>query len=107
MFSLVARHQPRAPGAPAIQVPLSNGPTPFVMPTLFTIEEFRFFFYGNDHVPMHVHVQHGGGEAAFEIGEGVVLRESAGMKIQELRRAEEIVLAHRGEIEEKWHEAFG
>lgn len=77
------------------------------MPTLFIIEGFRFFFYSNDHAPVHVHVQHGGGEAAFEIGNGVELRESFGMKIQELRRAEEIVLAHRNEIVEKWHEVFG
>ena len=34
------------------------------MPTIFTIEGFRFFFYSNDHAPVHVHVQHGGGEAA-------------------------------------------
>ena len=77
------------------------------MPTLFTIEGFRFFFYSNDHAPVHVHVQHGSGEAAFEIGNEVELRESAGMKIQELRRAEEIVQAHRNEIVEKWHEVFG
>ena len=77
------------------------------MPTLFTIEGFRFFFYSNDHTPIHVHVQHGGGEAAFEVGEEIVLRESVGMKIQELRTAEDIVQNHRVEIEEKWHETFG
>ena len=37
------------------------------MPTVFIIEGFRFFFYSNDHAPMHVHVQHAGGEAVFEI----------------------------------------
>jgi len=77
------------------------------MPTIFTIEGFRFFFYSNDHAPVHVHVQHGGGEAAFELGETVLLRESIGMKVQELHRAEEIVNARRAEIEEKWHETFG
>ena len=29
------------------------------MPTVFIIEGFRFFFYSNDHAPLHVHVQHG------------------------------------------------
>lgn len=77
------------------------------MPTVFTIEGFRFFFYTNDHVPVHVHVRHGSGEAAFEIGDEIVLRESAGMKIQELRKAEEIAQIHRDEIVEKWHEVFG
>ena len=78
------------------------------MPTLFNIEGFRFFFYSNDHAPMHVHVQCGGGEAAFEVrGGSVELRESAGMKVAELRRAEEIALEHLAEIERKWHERFG
>lgn len=78
------------------------------MPTLFTIEGFRFFFYSNDHAPVHVHVQRGGGEAAFEIRDGVVeLRESVGLKVSELRRAEEIALEHQPEIERKWHEHFG
>ncbi|MBQ9726893.1 MAG: DUF4160 domain-containing protein [Kiritimatiellae bacterium] len=78
------------------------------MPTVFTIEGFRFFFYSNDHAPVHVHVQHGGGEAAFEIANGTVeLRESAGMKVAELRRAEEIARERQAEIERKWHERFG
>ena len=77
------------------------------MPTVFTIEGFRFFFYSNDHAPLHVHVQHGGGEAVFEIGEDVTLRESAGLKVSALRRAEELVLGNRLLIEEKWHEVFG
>ena len=77
------------------------------MPTLFIIEGFRLFFYSNDHAPIHVHVQYGGGEAVFEIGAEVTLRESAGMKVQELKRAEEIVVSRRTVIEEKWHEIFG
>ncbi len=77
------------------------------MPTVFIIEGFRFFFYSNDHAPLHVHVQHAGGEAVFEIGEGVTLRESVGLKVSELRRAEELVQENRQLIEEKWHEVFG
>lgn len=78
------------------------------MPSIFEKEGYRFFFYSNDHAPMHVHVEHGGGEAAFEFNnDGVVLRESAGMKISELRRAEELAIEHRKEIERRWHERFG
>ena len=78
------------------------------MPNVFEKEGFRFFFYSNDHAPMHVHVEHGGGEASFELDkQGVSLRESAGMKVSELRRAEELAVEHRLEIERKWHERFG
>ena len=33
------------------------------MPTIFEKDGFRFFFYSNDHRPIHVHVRYGGGEA--------------------------------------------
>ncbi len=47
-------------------------------------------------------------KAAFEIGVGgIVLRESAGMKVSELRRTEELAVEHRLEIERRWHERFG
>ena len=47
-------------------------------------------------------------KAAFEIGVGgIVLRESAGMKVSELRRTEEWAVEHRLEIERRWHERFG
>lgn len=74
------------------------------MPTVFTKEGFRFFFYSNDHAPIHVHVRRGDGEAVFVV-EGVIeLRESVGLKLQELRRAQELAKEHRDLIIEKWHE---
>jgi hypothetical protein len=54
------------------------------MPTVFTKDGFRFFFYSNDHTPIHVHVRKGEGEAVFEVGNQVVLRESVGFKTREL-----------------------
>ncbi|MEE8587347.1 MAG: DUF4160 domain-containing protein [Acidobacteriota bacterium] len=35
------------------------------MPTVFTKDGFRFFFYSNDHRPIHVHARKGDGEAVF------------------------------------------
>lgn len=35
------------------------------MPTVFTKDGYRFFFYSNDHTPIHVHVRKGSGEAVF------------------------------------------
>jgi hypothetical protein len=50
------------------------------MPTVFTQNGFRFFFYSNEHTPIHVHVRKGDGEAVFEIQEEVALLESVGLK---------------------------
>lgn len=74
------------------------------MPTIFTKDGFRFFFYSNDHRPIHVHVRKGDGEAVFDVEAGVQLRESVGLKVQELREAQELARAHRALIVETWHE---
>jgi len=54
--------------------------TYFPMPTVFTKDGFRFFFYSNDHTPIHVHVKRGNGEAVFVVDGDIVLRESVGMR---------------------------
>jgi hypothetical protein len=60
------------------------------MPPIFTENGYRFFFYSNDHDPIHVQVRKGDGEAVFHVEGGVELRESVGMKTKELIQAEEI-----------------
>ena len=77
------------------------------MPTVLTEEGFRLFFYSNDHRPIHVHVRRGDGEAVFAVEGEIELRESVGLKLQELRRAQELVREHRDLIVEKWHEHLG
>jgi hypothetical protein len=76
------------------------------MPKIFERDGYRFFFYSNEHRPIHVHVRHGGGEAVFEVEERVELRESQGLKVRELAKAEELATEHRGLIIERWNEYF-
>jgi hypothetical protein len=76
------------------------------MPKIFEKDGYRFFFYSNDHLPIHVHVRYGGGEAVFEVEGGIELRESQGLKVRELARAEELATEHLGLIIDKWHEHF-
>ena len=49
------------------------------MPRIFEKDGFRFFFYSNEHSPVHVHVRYAGGEAVFVVGSAVELRESQGL----------------------------
>ena len=67
---------------------------------------YRFFFYSNEHRPIHVHVRYGGGEAVFEVEQRVDLRESQGLRVRELTKAEELATEHRGLIIERWNEHF-
>jgi hypothetical protein len=51
-----------------------------------------------------VHVRKGDGEAVFEVEEVVELRESVGLKLQELRQAEALVRENCDLILRKWNE---
>ena len=74
------------------------------MPRVFEKDGYRFFFYSNEHLPVHVHVRYGGGEAVFDIDPVVELRESQGFKVKELAKAEELAEQHRELIIRRWNE---
>ena len=76
------------------------------MPRIFERDGYRFFFYSNEHRPIHVHVRYGGGEAVFDVEHTVELRESQGLKVRELAKAEELANQHRDLIIERWNEHF-
>lgn len=77
------------------------------MPQVFQEHGYTFFFYSNDHRPIHVHVRYGGGEAVYNVEDDVELRDSHGLKANELARAESLARSHRALILEKWYEHFG
>jgi hypothetical protein len=74
------------------------------MPKVFEKDGYKFFFYSNEHLPIHIHVRRGGGEAVFDIEPAVELRESHGLKVHELAKAESLAIEHRELIIERWHE---
>jgi hypothetical protein len=77
------------------------------VPKVFDQDGYRFFFYSNDHRPIHVHVRFGGGEAVFDVEGAVELRESFGLKVRELAKAEELARQNRELIIQRWNEHFG
>lgn len=56
---------------------------------------------------MHMHVEKGDGEAVFDISGEVVLKKSEGMKVRELKEAEEIAQENQDMLKGKWNEHFG
>ena len=74
------------------------------MPTVFEKDGYRFFFYSNEHLPVHIHVSHGGGEAIFNIENVIELRDSHNFKIQELSKAKKLAIKNKDIIMEKWNE---
>ena len=77
------------------------------MPKVFEKDGYSFFFYSNEHRPIHVHVRHGDGEAVFDVEETVELRESQNMNVRQLSRAQQLAEENRQLILEKWHEHLG
>ena len=70
------------------------------MPKVFEEDGYRFFFYSNEHRPLHIHARYGEGEAVFAMEPTIELRESYGLKVHELSKAEK----HKELNIQKWHE---
>jgi len=74
------------------------------MPEVFRKFGFVFFFYSNEgHEPMHIHVRKAGGFAKYWI-EPIELDFSQGMKVKELKTAENLIEENLELIKSKWYE---
>lgn len=76
------------------------------MPEVFRMFGMRFFFYMNEHLPIHIHVRNSDGEARFEV-DPVRLIESRGLKPRDLVLAEALIEERKDEIIKKWNEILG
>ncbi|WP_026632738.1 DUF4160 domain-containing protein [Dyadobacter alkalitolerans] len=76
------------------------------MPTLFIIFGLRFYFYSNEHLPIHVHVKNSDGEARFEV-DPVKLISNKGIKKKDISLAESLIEENKEIIIAKWHEYHG
>ena len=76
------------------------------MPTIFRIGPYRFGFFSNESLePPHIHVKSSGNQAKFWL-DVVELASNYGYKAYELSKIEDMVLEHRDELLEAWHEYF-
>ena len=76
------------------------------MPEIFRFAGIRFFFFSNEHLPIHIHVKSSDGTAKFTV-DPVQLIESKGMKNKELNIAEEMIRENKDLIVLRWKEYFG
>ncbi|MBQ9655049.1 MAG: DUF4160 domain-containing protein [Prevotella sp.] len=77
------------------------------MPTLLTIFGIRFYFYLDEHLPIHVHVTCSGKKAKIELDPEVKLVYNHGLKEQELKKALETCVVYRTDFISEWHKRFG
>lgn len=76
------------------------------MPTLFIVFGLRFFFYSNEHLPIHIHVSNADGEAKFEVEE-VKLIINRGLKKKDVNLAAALIEENKEIIIKKWIEYHG
>ena len=77
------------------------------MPTLLTIFGMRFYFFLDEHEPIHVHIKSGGNKAKIALEPHVSLVYNHGLKEQELKKAMETCHTYRDEFIAEWHRRFG
>ncbi len=75
------------------------------MPTIIYLFGLRFFFYSEEHLPIHVHVQNGDGRAKIIVSNLEVV-ENNGIKPKDIKKAITIVEEYREDIIKAWNEYF-
>ncbi len=75
------------------------------MPTVFTLLGYRFWFYANDHTPIHIHVMKGGAQAKYDLFP-VTLVYNKGFKSSELKMIESIIEENEEVIAQHWNTFF-
>ena len=75
------------------------------MPTILKSNGYRFFFYSNDHLPKHVHVEKAQKVCKFEL-EPVALSRNTGFKASELREIRILIQQNISLLINSWDEYF-
>ena len=75
------------------------------MPTVLLIFGLRFYFYSDEHLPIHIHVKSGDGKAKINVNT-LEIMENSGIKPSDLKRAVDIVKQYHDGIIKSWNEYF-
>ena len=57
------------------------------MPTVLYVFGLRFYFYADEHTPIHVHLESSDGKAKIELVPEIKLVENQGVKPKDIKRA--------------------
>jgi Domain of unknown function (DUF4160) len=75
------------------------------MPEIFRFFGIRFFYFSNDHLPVHVYIKTNEGTAKFEV-EPLTLIENKGVKMKDIYLAESIIEENKELIIRHWIDFF-
>lgn len=75
------------------------------MPTVLRNNGYRFFFYSNEHLPKHIHVEKENKTAKFYLNE-IELVHSRGFNASDLKEIRKLVDDNVELFKNKWNEHF-
>jgi len=76
------------------------------MPTVLPSKGFRFFFYTNEHLPIHVHIERENKTAKFNLEPVLELVYSRRFKASEISEMRKLVEKNKELLINKWNEYF-
>ena len=74
------------------------------MPTVLRKDGFKFFFYANEHLPLHIHITKGNDFAKINIETLEIIVNY--FKSNELNKIINIIKENQSLLMEKWNECF-
>ena len=75
------------------------------MPTVLRIGGFRLFFYSNEHLPKHIHIEKADKTAKYNI-EFIELVKSSRFSASDLKQIRNLVEENQEFLIQKWNEYF-
>ena len=76
-----------------------------MMPTVLRIEGFRVFFFSDEHMPSHIHIEKGEGYARIEL-ESIKITDSYNLNSKELKKLRVLVQDNNEKLIKAWNEYF-
>ncbi len=75
------------------------------MPTILRIDGYRFFFFSDEHLPTHIHIEKANGYARIEL-ETLKVTDSYNLNSKEIKKLLELVKKHNIKLQGAWSEYF-
>ena len=75
------------------------------MPTIFKIDGYRFFFFSDEHTPVHIHIEKADSYARIEI-DSLKVTDSYNLNSKELKKLLSLVKENKSKLQGAWNDYF-
>ena len=76
------------------------------MPTILREQGFRFHFFSQEHLPIHIHVKKGGARARIVLEPIIEVDKNYGLTPSQMRTVIQLIEQHYEYLIQQWHETF-